>query len=140
MLLDQSRFLFVALGFWGAISLSSCNGTSSFSQNGSELPNECYKEVTESAFSLELLDADIETRIASYLALEMGLSDAETDRLNLAYVGSGRICNAEIRIWSYSCAIEEVCYAAVQPWAEGYVISSSDRLPPVDSMQKADGK
>ena len=91
--------------------------------NATEEP-EWVDEIRNSTFNLNDLPPDIVQELTDYLNLEFGAPDfsipIETDELS--YLGEFEELGKPIRIWKYSCGNENICYVAVQPFGDSYMI------------------
>lgn len=77
------------------------------------------------------LSVDIEQQIVEYLNIEYGVYK-ENEKINvsdLCYEGVRVVDGKYIRFWKYPCSKESGCWATVEKYEDGFLISIANILP-----------
>ena len=77
------------------------------------------------------LPTNIEIQIIDYLNMEYGIYK-EAEKLNtsdLNFIGSTFKDGKEIKYWKYPCSDRNGCWATVEEYEDGYMISVTTKKP-----------
>lgn len=77
------------------------------------------------------LPANIDAEIIEYLNLEYASyqSAEKLSTSDLSYEGEYEIDGKKVKYWKYPCSEKNGCWATVEPYDDGYMISMTTSLP-----------